>query len=62
MASRGYIYVHDRQRADVLVFDECGQCVTTVGKRGEGPGESLEIVGMYVDARVRLIVVDRISR
>ena len=60
--SKGYIYVHDRHRADVRVFDESGQYVTTVGKRGEGPGEMLEIVGMHVDNRDRLIVADRISR
>ena len=60
--SKGYIYVHDRRRADVRVFDESGQYVTTVGKRGEGPGEMREIVSMHVDDRNRLIVADRISR
>ena len=60
--SKGYIYVQDRRRADVRVFDESGQFVTTVGKRGEGPGEMREIVGMHVDSRDRLIVADRISR
>ena len=57
--SKGYIYVHDRRRADVRVFDESGQYVTTVGKRGEGPGEMREIDGMHVDAHDRLIVADR---
>ena len=60
--SKGYIYVHDRLRADVRVFDESGQFVTTVGRRGEGPGEMREIVGMHVDDRDRLIVADRNSR
>ncbi len=60
--SRGYIYVRDRRRADVRVFDESGQYVTTVGKRGEGPGEMREIVSMHVDDRNRLIVADRDSR
>ncbi len=60
--SRGYIYVRDRRRADVRVFDERGQYVTTVGKRGEGPGEMREIVSMHVDDRNRLIVADRNSR
>ena len=60
--SKGYIYVHDRHRADVRVFDESGQYVTTIGRRGEGPGEMREIVGMHVDARDRLIVADRNSR
>ena len=60
--SKGYIYVHDRGRADVLVFDESGQYITTVGRRGEGPGEMREIVSMHVDDRDRLIVADRNSR
>ncbi|MXW83789.1 MAG: 6-bladed beta-propeller [Rhodothermaceae bacterium] len=60
--SRGYIYVHDRRRADIRVFDKSGQYVTTIGKRGEGPGEMREIVGMHVDAWDRLVVADRISR
>ena len=60
--SKGYIYVHDRGRADVLVFDESGQYVATVGRRGEGPGEMREIDGMHVDDRNRLIVADRHSR
>ena len=60
--SRGYIYVHDRRRADIRVFDESGQYVTTVGRRGEGPGEMREIDGMHVDARDRLIVADRHSK
>ncbi|MDE2826419.1 MAG: 6-bladed beta-propeller [Bacteroidota bacterium] len=59
--SKGYIYVHDRLRADVRVFDESGQFVTTVGRRGEGPGEMREIVSMHVDDRDRLIVADRNS-
>ena len=60
--SKGYVYVHDRQRADVRVFDGSGQYVTTVGKRGEGPGEMREIDGMHVDAHDRLIVADRTSK
>ena len=60
--SKGYIYVHDRGRADVLVFDESGQYVATVGRRGEGPGEMREIDGMHVDTHDRLIVADRHSR
>ena len=60
--SKGYIYVHDRGRADVLVFDKSGQYVAMVGRRGEGPGEMREIVGMHVDDRNRLIVADRNSR
>ncbi len=60
--SKGNIYVHDRRRLDVRVFDASGRYVTTVGKRGEGPGEMRDIVGVHVDDQDRLIVADRIGR
>ena len=60
--SQGNIYVKDARRADVRVFDANGKFVTTIGSRGEGPGEMQEIVGMHVDIDDRLIVVDRNSR
>ena len=60
--SQGNIYVKDGRRADVLVFDANGRYVTTVGKRGEGPGELREVFGMHVDGDDRLIVADRMSR
>ena len=44
------------------VFDANGLYVTTVGKRGEGPGELREVFGMHVDGNDRLIVADRMSR
>ena len=59
--SKGNIYVKDRRRADIRVFDAAGQFVTTIGKRGEGPGEMREIIGMHVDDQDRLIVADRMS-
>ena len=59
--SKGNIYVKDRRRADIRVFDATGQYVTTIGKRGEGPGEMREIIGMHVDDQDRLIVADRMS-
>jgi len=60
--SDGNIYVNDARRADVRVFDASGQYLTTIGRRGKGPGEMQEIVGMHVDVDDRLIVVDRNSR
>ena len=59
--SKGNIYVQDRRRMDIRVFDATGQYVTTIGKRGEGPGEMREIIGMHVDDQDRLIVADRMS-
>ena len=60
--SRGNIYVKDARSADVRVFDANGRYVTTVGKRGEGPGELREVFGMHVDGDDRVIVADRTSR
>ena len=60
--SRGNIYVKDGRRADVRVFDANGRYVTTVGKRGEGPGELREVFGMHVDGDDRIIVADRMNR
>ncbi len=60
--SKGKIYVHDRRSADVRVFDTSGRYFTKIGRRGAGPGEMREIIGMHVDDQDRLIVVDRISK
>ena len=60
--SQGNIYVKDARSADVRVFDANGRYVTTVGKRGEGPGELWEVFGMHVDGDDRVIVADRMSR
>ena len=60
--SQGNIYVHDALSASVRVFDASGEFVTMIGRKGTGPGEMQEIVGMHVDGDDRLIVVDRNSR
>ncbi|MDE2827386.1 MAG: 6-bladed beta-propeller [Bacteroidota bacterium] len=60
--SQGNIYVKDLKSADVRVFDANGRYVTTVGKRGEGPGELREVFGMHVDGDDRIIVADRMNR
>ena len=60
--SKGNIYVKDGRRADIRVFDAHGQYLATIGKRGKGPGEMLEIFGMHVDGEDRLIIADRLSR
>ncbi len=60
--SQGNIYVKDARSADIRVFDANGRYVTTVGKRGVGPGEFWEVFGMHVDGDDRLIVADRIFR
>ena len=60
--SQGNIYVKDARSAEVRVFDAGGRFVTTIGKRGAGPGEMREIYGMHVDGNDRLIVADRMSR
>ena len=56
--SKGRIYVADQRRADVRVLDASGQYVTTIGSRGDGPGEMQLIDGIHVDGQDRLIVSD----
>ena len=60
--SQGNIFVKDARRADIQVFNAAGEFVTVIGRKGEGPGEMQEIVGMHVDGSDRLIVADRMSR
>ena len=60
--SRGHIYVSDLRRADVRVFDGSGRYLSTIGKRGEGPGEFSEIFSMHVDDLDRLIIADRTNQ
>lgn len=60
--SNGNVYVAENKMLKVRVFDETGKFIKSVGRRGQGPGEILEITCMTVDHRDDLIVVDRMNR
>ncbi|MFQ5572391.1 MAG: 6-bladed beta-propeller [Rhodothermales bacterium] len=59
--SQGRLYVADMHRASVSVFDREGVFVTSIGSRGQGPGEIREITTMTVDHHDALIVLDRMN-
>lgn len=56
---RGTMYVADRKRADIRVFDSTGTYVGALGRPGQGPGELNEVYGMGFDCAGRLVVADR---
>jgi hypothetical protein len=60
--SKGNIYIAEKKMAKVRVFDENGKFIKSIGRRGQGPGEMLEITCMTVDHKDELIVVDRMNR
>lgn len=59
--SQGNIYLADHPRADVKVFNREGTYVTTIGKRGQGPGEIQEVTSMLVTTGGDLLIVDRMN-
>ncbi len=54
----GRIYVLDGQAQSVRVFDHEGRYVRTIGRKGAGPGEFRNAIGMAWDGLSRLWVAD----
>lgn len=57
VASDGSIWVADRQSADVRVFEHDGSHRTTIGRRGDGPGE-FQVIRLLGEAGDSIAVVD----
>ncbi|GAG11998.1 unnamed protein product, partial [marine sediment metagenome] len=67
--NQGYIYVLDIRDCHILVYDDMGKYVRTIGRKGQGPGEimSLAYFDFSQDGRVfvndymnqRIIIFDR---
>jgi len=67
--NQGYIYVLDIRDCHILVYDDKGKYVRTIGRKGQGPGEimSLAFFDFSQDGRVfvndymnqRIIIFDR---
>lgn len=56
---RGWIYVFDRLRSDIRVFDREGSLVRSIGRAGSGPGElSPDVQAMAVAGGGTLLVED----
>lgn len=53
------LYVLDAEAVKVKVFDENGDCVTTIGGKGSGPGQFEKPVDIAVDENGHLYVADQ---
>ena len=55
---RDRIYVLDYKEAHIKVFDNNGEYIKTIGKKGQGPGELEMPVGMFISNKDELIIED----
>jgi hypothetical protein len=53
------IYVTDSKAAHILVFDQAGNRLRTIGKRGQGPGEFMYPVEIKILSQQELMINDR---
>jgi len=54
----GNIYVLDRGNSRVQKYDKTGRYITTVGGKGQGPGEFNNPSGIYLDSKNNLYIRD----
>lgn len=55
---KGNIYILDRKESMIKVFDSKGKYVRTIGKKGQGPGEVNQPVGIRITPNNELLVED----
>ena len=58
----GNIYVLDSKAGDIRVFNADGSFVQTVGKKGEGPGETYRPRDLQITPKGEILVSDMSSR
>ena len=58
----GTIFVADPENAHIRVFSPAGDSLTTIGRKGQGPGEFQNVYELYMTEDDSLIVHDRRSR
>ncbi len=56
--SAGLVYIADSQEMNIKIYDSDGIPLTTIGQRGQGPGEFQEISSIQIKGE-RLFVFDR---
>ncbi|MFX0198931.1 MAG: 6-bladed beta-propeller [Candidatus Hodarchaeota archaeon] len=56
------IFVSDFRNVHIRVFDRFGNYVTTIGRKGQGPGEFGQITNIQITPRDELMVHDRYTR
>lgn len=62
VGNEGQIFVSDRRQNIIKAYNNEGEFVRQIGKRGRGPGEFLDISAKYIDpSKDHLIVVDRMN-
>lgn len=59
--SKDNLYVLDADTTKVKVFDENGQCVRTVGEKGNGPGQFTKAVDIAIDQNDNLYIGDAVD-
>ncbi len=52
------IYVLDLKEANIKVFNKGGEYLTTIGKKGQGPGEVGKITSININSKGELVVSD----
>jgi len=55
------IYISDKNMSKIRVFDEKGNFLNYISRKGQGPGEIQDLISMVVDKKNDLIVVDRVN-
>ncbi|MTI86813.1 MAG: 6-bladed beta-propeller [Balneolaceae bacterium] len=55
------IYVSDKMQMQILVFNENGEYLNSIGRRGRGPGEFLDFTAVYCEED-HLIVLDNLNK
>jgi hypothetical protein len=56
------IFVSDFRSVHIRVFDKFGNYVTTIGRKGQGPGEFGQVTNIQITPRDELMVHDRFTR
>ncbi len=57
--SQDHLYVLDADSNEVRVFDENGECLKTIGGKGNGPGQFTKAVNLAIDENDNLYVADQ---
>jgi hypothetical protein len=58
----GRIFILDRRQSHVKVFEDDGKFLRTIGGRGQGPGEFLNPIAMFLSPDRELVIEDFVNR
>ncbi len=57
--SIGNIYIADERNYEIRKFDNMGNYLLSIGKKGEGPGEIIHLTNIEIDSKNNVYVLDR---